>query len=148
MHLLFGHFVLERLLQGHSGGLTASVLHLDWVVLDLGCSIIPWGRELPNLSQRVNSTQLSDHQNHPVFITDLVDDPLHLECLEDVGAVADAVLHDEDEDGDERQDDHVHRVQPLTYPGRKESSEACCEFLYLSLSMLELPLSIGRGEFH
>ena len=57
-----------------------------------------------------------------LFSTDLVDDPLHLECLEDVGAVADAVLHDEDEDGDQRQDHHVHRVQPLTNPGRKEST--------------------------
>ena len=46
----------------------------------------------------------------------LVYDPLHLVCLEDVGAVAEAVLHDQDEDGDERQDDHVHRVQALTDP--------------------------------
>ena len=43
-------------------------------------------------------------------------DPLHLICLEDVGAVADAVLYDEDENGDEWQDHHVHRVQPLTDP--------------------------------
>ena len=107
-------------LRSYSFGLTASVLQLDWVALDLEGSIISRGRELPNLSQRVNPTQLSYHRNHAVFLTDLVDDPLHLECLEDVGAVADAVLHDEDEDGDQRQDHHVHRVQPLANPGIKE----------------------------
>ena len=34
------------------------------------------------------------------------------------GALPDAVLNDQDEDGDERQDDHVHGVQPLPYPER------------------------------
>ena len=90
------------------------VWQLNWV------DVPPWPGNSKNLSQLVNPTQLSDHQNHPAFSTDLVDDPLHLECLEDVGAVADAVLHDEDEDGDQRQDHHVHRVQPLTNPGRKK----------------------------
>ena len=40
----------------------------------------------------------------------------NLVCLEDVGAVLDAVLHEEDEDGDEGEDEHVQRVHALPEP--------------------------------
>ena len=70
-------------------------------------------------SQNGISICFSSRNSSQIFfywIAYLVYDPLHLESLEDVGAVADAVLHDQDEDGDERQDEHVQRVHALPEP--------------------------------